>query len=102
MKKLTIFLLIALLLTIALSGCGGNESKTSPAAKAAKDYFYEAKLDAPVENVEVLSVEMTDKGHAIVKIKVSFGKGASWMPSEENYKVFLEKYGNDWKVKFCN
>jgi len=102
MKKLTIFLLTALLLTIALSGCGGNESKTGPAAKAAKNYFYEAKLNAPVENVEVLSVEMEDKEHAMVKVKVSFGKGASWMPSEENFTVFLNKYGNEWEVKLCN
>ena len=102
MKKLIIFLLTALLLTITLNGCGGNESKTGPVAKAAKDYFYKANLYSPVdpvENVEVLSIKI-DKEHAIVKVKVSYRKGASYMPSEKNYKVFLEKHGDVWRAQF--
>jgi hypothetical protein len=48
--------------------------------------------------VEVLDVEMTDAEHAIVKVKVTYGEGMSYMPSEENWKVFLEKYGDEWEV----
>ena len=103
MIKKFIFILLIFVFLFGLTGCStADNSKTGPAAKAAMAYFYEANLDAPVENVEVLNVEMADKEHAIVKIKVSFGKGA-WMssePSEENYKVFLEKFGDEWEVQF--
>ncbi len=55
----------------------------------------------PVDIVEVLSVEI-DEDHARIKVKVFYGEGMSYMPSQNNYKVFMEKYGDEWVVIFTN
>jgi len=96
-KKALVMLGIAILLFSV--ACGSSGGDTGAPAQAAKDYFYEAHLDAPVENVEVLSVDVSGD-HATVKVKVTYGEGMSHMPDEENYKVFLEKYGDEWEVQF--
>jgi ABC-type glycerol-3-phosphate transport system substrate-binding protein len=98
MMKKFIFAVLILALLVGTVSCGSAD--TSAPAKAAKDFFYEARLDAPVENVEVLSVDMTDDEHAIVKVRVTYGEGMAHMPDQENYKVFLEKYGDEWEVQF--
>lgn len=100
-KKCTI-LVVALALLLGAGGClppGGLAGPGSP-GEAAKSYFEEAHLDAPVEDVKILGVEMTDKEHAIVKVRVTYGEGMSHMPSQENCKVFLEKYGDEWEIAF--
>jgi uncharacterized lipoprotein NlpE involved in copper resistance len=89
MIKKLIFILLIIIFIFGLTGCNtANNSKTGPAAKAAIAYFDNVSK----ENIEVLSVDMDDKEHVIVKLKVN-GK---------NKKVFLEKFGNEWEVKFVN
>ena len=89
MIKKFIFILLIFIFIFGLTGCGtADNSKTGPAAKAAIAYFD----NVSTENIEVLSVDMDDKEHAIVKLKVN----------DKNMKVFLEKFGNEWEVKFVN
>jgi hypothetical protein len=97
MKKVIYLLLIILLLSIALSGCSNNESNTGPAAKVAKEFLMENY--SHVEEIKILDVKI-EEDHAIVKAKVHYEEGA---PSykQENCKVYLEKYGNDWEVEFA-
>ena len=101
MVKKCIFALLTFTLLFGAVACGPAKAPlTSPPAEAAKALFYEAHLDAPVEDVDVLSVEMTDTEHAIVDVRVTFGQGMAHMPPEENYRVFLVKYGDEWEVLF--
>lgn len=87
MIKKFIFILLIFVFLFGLTGCGtADNSKTGPAAKAAIAYFD----NVPTENIEVLSVDMDDKEHAIVKLKVN----------DKNMKVFLEKFGDEWEVQF--
>lgn len=97
LKKCLLMGLVLILLfsLVGVVGCGGGGDA---AAQAAISYL-EANLEA-VETVEVLNVDMTDAEHAIVKVKVTYGEGALYMPSEENLKVFLEKYGDEWEIVF--
>ena len=89
MIKKIIFILLISIFILGFTGCNtADNSKTGPAAKAAIAYFD----NVSIENIEVLSVQMDDKEHAIVKLKVN----------EKNKKVFLEKFGNEWQVKFVN
>jgi uncharacterized protein YceK len=101
MKKFIYFLLIILLLSIALSGCSNNESNTGPAAKAAKSYYLKEYYNdsSYIEEIKIVDVKI-EEDHAIVKAKIRYEEGA---PSykQENCKVYLEKYGNDWEVQFC-
>jgi ABC-type glycerol-3-phosphate transport system substrate-binding protein len=97
MKKFIYFLLIILLSSIALSGCGSEESKTGPAAKAAKSYL----MDSYIKEIKILDVKI-EEDYAGVKVKVIYGEDApSYYPSEKNRKVTLEKYGNEWEVLYA-
>lgn len=97
-KKCTVFV-VALALLVTAIACSPTKgpAETGPVIETVESFY--AKLNA---DVEILSVEMTDKDHAIVKVEVTYPPGPAHPYSDtEHEKVFLEKYGDEWEVAFA-